>query len=175
MKLTPIVKGLALAGMLSSLAFAAWADTSAKEATEATKKANDALYNQLPFSDNTDFTNAHKGFIAALPPEVIKGEQGNVIWDPGQYAFIKEGEKAPETVNPSLWRQSQLINISGLFEVTDGVYQIRNLDLSNMTIIEGKEGITVVDPLVSAETAKVGMDLYYKNRGKKPVVAVIYT
>lgn len=161
--------------MLSSLAFAAWADTSAKEATEATKKANDALYNQLPFSDNTDFTNAHKGFIAALPPEVIKGEQGNVIWDPGQYAFIKEGEKAPETVNPSLWRQSQLINISGLFEVTDGVYQIRNLDLSNMTIIKGKEGITVVDPLVSAETAKVGMDLYYKNRGKKPVVAVIYT
>ena len=175
MKLTPIVKGLALAGLLNSLAFAASADTSAKEATEATKKANDALYNQLPFSDNTDFTNAHKGFIAALPPEVIKGEQGNVIWDPGQYAFIKEGEKAPETVNPSLWRQSQLINISGLFEVTDGVYQIRNLDLSNMTIIEGKEGVTVVDPLVSAETAKVGMDLYYKNRGKKPVVAVIYT
>ncbi|ECA7966006.1 hydrolase, partial [Salmonella enterica subsp. enterica serovar Sandiego] len=27
-----------------------------------------------------------------------------------------------------LWLQSQLINISGLFEVTDGVYQIRNLD-----------------------------------------------
>ena len=59
--------------------------------------------------------------------------------------------------------------------LTEGVYQIRNLDLSNMTIIEGKEGITIVDPLVSAETAKVGMDLYYKNRDKKPVVAVIYT
>lgn len=55
------------------------------------------------------------------------------------------------------------------------MYQIRNLDLSNMTIMEGKEGITVIDPLVSAETAKVGMDLYYKNRGKRPVVAVIYT
>lgn len=93
---------------------------------------------------------------------MIKGEQGNVIWNPQQYAFIKEGEKSPDTVNPSLWRQSQLINISGLFEVTDGVYQIRNLDLSNMTIIEGKEGITVVDPLVSAETAKAGMDLYFK-------------
>ncbi|PLP18186.1 hypothetical protein CWM92_33625, partial [Klebsiella michiganensis] len=152
-----------------------WAETSPKEAAAATKQANDALYKQLPFSDNTDFTNAHKGFIAALPTEVIKGEQGNVIWNPQQYAFIKEGEKAPDTVNPSLWRQSQLINISGLFEVTEGVYQIRNLDLSNMTIIEGKEGITVVDPLVSAETAKVGMDLYYKNRGNKPVVAVIYT
>ncbi|WP_419776531.1 MBL fold metallo-hydrolase, partial [Leclercia adecarboxylata] len=146
-----------------------------KEAAAATQQANNALFSQLPFSDNTDFTDAHKGFIAALPAEVIKGEQGNVVWDPQQYAFIKEGDKAPDTVNPSLWRQAQLINISGLFEVTDGVYQIRNLDLSNMTIIEGATGVTVVDPLVSAETAKVGMDLYFKNRGQKPVVAVIYT
>lgn len=175
MKLTPIMKSLALAGIISTLPMTSWAETSPKAAAAATKQANDALYKQLPFSDNTDFTNAHKGFIAALPTEVIKGEQGNVIWNPQQYNFVKEGEKAPDTVNPSLWRQSQLINISGLFEVTEGVYQIRNLDLSNMTIIEGKEGITVVDPLVSAETAKVGMDLYYKNRGNKPVVAVIYT
>jgi alkyl sulfatase BDS1-like metallo-beta-lactamase superfamily hydrolase len=167
---------MALAGLLSTFAISSFAESvPPKEATDATKQANEALYNQLPFSDKTDFTDAHKGFIAPLPQEVIKGEQGNVIWNPKQYDFIKEGEKAPDTVNPSLWRQSQLINISGLFEVTDGVYQIRNLDLSNMTIIEGKEGLTVVDPLVSAETAKVGMDLYYKNRGKKPVVAVIYT
>ncbi len=106
---------------------------------------------------------------------MIHDAQGKLVWDPQRYAFIKEGEKAPDSVNPSLWRQAQLINISGLFEITDGVYQIRNLDLSNMTIIEGKEGVTVVDPLVSAETAKVGMDLYFKHRGKKPVVAVIYT
>lgn len=146
-----------------------------KEATAATKQANDALYKQLPFSNKTDFTNAHKGFIAALPDSVIKGEQGNVIWDPAKYAFVKEGDKAPDTVNPSLWRQSQLINISGLFEVTDGIYQVRNLDLSNMTIIEGKDGITIVDPLVSAETAKIGLELYYKHRGNKPIKAVIYT
>lgn len=175
MKLKKIVGYLALAGLLSSSTFSVFAQEAAKDATSATKSANDALYSQLPFSDNTDFTNAHKGFIAPLPTEVIKGEKGNVVWDPQKYAFIKEGDKSPDSVNPSLWRQAQLINISGLFEVTDGVYQIRNLDLSNMTIIEGKEGITVVDPLVSAETAKVGMDLYYKNRGKKPVVAVIYT
>ncbi|MGS6324763.1 hypothetical protein ACVGWC_23870, partial [Enterobacter hormaechei] len=79
---------------------------------------------------------------------------------------------APDTVNPSLWRQSQLINIGGLFKVTDGVYQIRNLDLSNMTIIEGEKGITVIDPLLSAEPAKEALDLYYANRGKKPVVGV---
>lgn len=176
MRLKPVVINMALAGLLSTFAISSFAESvPPKEATDATKQANEALYNQLPFSDKTDFTDAHKGFIAPLPQEVIKGEQGNVIWNPKQYDFIKEGEKAPDTVNPSLWRQSQLINISGLFEVTDGVYQIRNLDLSNMTIIEGKEGLTVVDPLVSAETAKVGMDLYYKNRGKKPVVAVIYT
>lgn len=175
MKLKPLIVCMAFAASLGSITLSHAADDSRKDAAAATKSANDALYNQLPFSDKTDFADAHKGFIAALPQEVIKGEAGNVIWNPQQYAFIKEGEKAPDSVNPSLWRQSQLINISGLFQVTDGVYQIRNLDLSNMTIIEGKEGITVVDPLVSAETAKVGMDLYFKNRGKKPVVAVIYT
>ena len=177
MKLNKLVSYLTLAGVCSTslISLPVLAQEGAKDATAQTKSANDALYGQLPFTDKTDFMNAHKGFIAPLPNELIKGKQGNVVWDPQQYAFIKEGEKAPDTVNPSLWRQSQLINIGGLFQVTDGVYQIRNLDLSNMTIMEGKEGITVIDPLVSAETAKVGMDLYYKNRGKRPVVAVIYT
>ncbi|MEG9611214.1 alkyl sulfatase dimerization domain-containing protein [Citrobacter portucalensis] len=177
MKLNKLVSYLALAGVCSTslISLPVLAQEGAKDATAQTKSANDALYGQLPFTDKTDFMNAHKGFIAPLPSELIKGKQGNVVWDPQQYAFIKEGEKAPDTVNPSLWRQSQLINIGGLFQVTDGVYQIRNLDLSNMTIMEGKEGITVIDPLVSAETAKVGVDLYYKNRGKRPVVAVIYT
>ncbi|WP_368542889.1 alkyl/aryl-sulfatase [Enterobacter soli] len=173
MKLNILVSAMTVAGLLS--ASPAMAQDITKEATASTKAANEALYGQLPFFDKTDFSNAHKGFIAPLPQALIKGEKGNVIWNPQQYAFIKEGQKAPDTVNPSLWRQSQLINIGGLFEITDGVYQIRNLDLSNMTIMEGKEGITVIDPLVSAETAKVGMDLYYKNRGKRPVVAVIYT
>lgn len=145
------------------------------DAAAATKEANDALLKVLPFSDKSDFDNAHKGFIAPLPQELIKGEAGNTIWNPKQYDFIKEGSPAPGTVNPSLWRQSQLINISGLFKVTDGIYQVRNQDLSNMTIIEGKEGITIVDPLVSEETARVALDLYYEHQGKKPVKAVIYT
>ncbi|WP_280951614.1 alkyl sulfatase dimerization domain-containing protein [Ensifer sp. 1H6] len=146
-----------------------------KDATEATKAANGKLLQQLPFSDTTEFEDAKRGLVAPLPSELIKGESGNAIWNPEQYGFIKEGAEAPATVNPSLWRQSQLINMSGLFEVTDGIYQVRNLDLSNMTIIEGTEGITIVDPLVSAETAKVAIDLYFKNRGTKPVKAVIYT
>ena len=175
MKLTLIAKHLALAGVLTSLSLSAFAEVQPQDATATTRQANNALYNKLPFADKTDFENAHKGFIAPLPQNMIKGEQGNVIWNPAKYDFVKEGEKAPDTVNPSLWRQSQLINIGGLFKVTDGVYQIRNLDLSNMTIIEGEKGITVIDPLLSAEPAKEALDLYYANRGKKPVVAVVIT
>lgn len=135
MQLNTIARSLLLAGLLTSFSLPLIAAEAPKEATAATQQANNALYNQLPFSDNTDFTDAHKGFIAPIPQEVIKGEQGNVIWNPQQYSFIKEGNKSPDSVNPSLWRQAQLINISGLFEVTEGVYQIRNLDLSNMTKI----------------------------------------
>ena len=175
MKLNKIAMQLAVAGMLTSLSVPVLANVMPKEATEATVQANNALYQKLPFADRTDFADAHKGFIAPLPQNVIKGEKGNVIWDPAKYAFIKEGEKAPATVNPSLWRQSQLINIGGLYKVTDGVYQIRNLDLSNMTIIEGEKGITVIDPLLSEEPAREGLELYFKNRGKKPVVAVLIT
>lgn len=146
------------------------------DAAAATNKANAALLDYLPFDDTTDFDNAKKGLIAPLPSDVLKTDDGGLIWDPTKYAFIKEGSDAPDTVNPSLWRNAQLINVSGLFEVVkDGIYQVRNQDLSNMTIIEGKEGITIVDPLVSAETAKVALDLYRANRGDKPVKAVIYT
>jgi alkyl sulfatase BDS1-like metallo-beta-lactamase superfamily hydrolase len=152
----------------------AQAQDARKDATSATKAENNKLLKQLPFSDTRDFDNARKGRIASLPQELIKGADGNTIWNPAQYSFISD-KAAPDTVNPSLWRQSQLINMSGLFEVTDGIYQVRNLDLSNMTIIEGKEGITIVDPLVSAETAKVGLELYYSKRGKKTVKNVIYT
>jgi alkyl sulfatase BDS1-like metallo-beta-lactamase superfamily hydrolase len=167
------------AALVAALMFTGVSATSAaespKDATDATKAANDKLYKGLPFADKQAFKDAHKGFIAPLPQAMIKGKAGNLVWNPTQYDFIKEGEKAPGSVNPSLWRQSQLINISGLFEVTDGIYQVRNQDLSNMTIVEGDKGIVVFDPMVSAETAKVGMDLYYKNRGKKDVVAVVYS
>ncbi|EPS5940280.1 alkyl/aryl-sulfatase [Klebsiella quasipneumoniae] len=175
MKLNQIAKNLALAGMLSSLSVTAFAAEQQQDATPATREANQALYRKLPFADKTDFNNAHQGFIAPLPPAMLKGDQGNIIWDPAKYNFVKEGEKAPDTVNPSLWRQSQLLNIGGLFKVTDGVYQIRNLDLSNMTIIEGKTGITIIDPLLSAEPAKEALALYFAHRPKKPVVAVLFT
>lgn len=178
MRLTTLVINLSVFGLVAGAmvdpAFSQTED-SRGDATDATRAANDRLLDELPFSDTSDFDDATRGLIAPLPTDMIEGESGNLIWNPQQYSFITPDAEAPDTVNPSLWRQSQLINISGLFEVTDGIYQVRNQDLSNMTIIEGDEGITVVDPLISAETAKAAMDLYYANRGEKPVVAVIYT
>jgi alkyl sulfatase BDS1-like metallo-beta-lactamase superfamily hydrolase len=173
---TSTLASLSILGVVAGgLAYPAFAQDLRKDATDATKAANARLLDELPFSDTSDFENAKRGLIAPLPSEMIQGQAGNPIWNPEQYSFITEDAAAPDTVNPSLWRQSQLINISGLFEVTDGIYQVRNLDLSNMTIIEGDEGITIVDPLISEETAKVGLDLYYANRGEKAVKAVIYT
>lgn len=151
-------------------------DQGPKDASQATQAANAQLRQALPFSDTTAFQLAHRGFVAPLDTAVIKGAQGNLIWNPNQYAFIAEAAEAPATVNPSLWRQSELITISGLFEVVpDRIYQVRNQDLSNITFIEGQRGITVVDPLISAETAKAALDLYFEHRPQRPVVAVIYT
>jgi len=132
-----------------------FAQETPKDATQSTKAANAKLLEQLPFSDNASFEAAKKGFIAPLPDNgVIKNEKGVPIWDLSKFAFIKEGEPAPDSVNPSLWRQSQLITQGGLFEVVPGIYQVRAADLSNITFIVGNDGIIVMDPLISAETAK---------------------
>lgn len=143
--------------------------------TDATQKANAAVARELPFSNKQDFEDVRKGFIAPLPDNgVIRNEQGQPIWDLGAYDFAK-GKDAPDSVNPSLWRQLQLLSEGGLYEVTPRIYQVRSADLSNITFIEGDSGIIVMDPLISAETAKASLDLYRKHRGNKPVVAVIYT
>ncbi|WP_458685845.1 alkyl/aryl-sulfatase [Nocardia tengchongensis] len=127
----------------------------------------------LPFADRQDFADTDKGFIAKLQPDQVKDAKGNVVWDNESYGFLQGS--CPNSVHPSLWRQSQLVVKQGLYEVVPGIYQIRGLDLSNMTIIEGKTGVIVIDPLISTETAKAGMDLYFANRGQKPVTGMIYT
>lgn len=117
--------------------------------------------------------NADRGFIAKLEPCIIKDHDGRVVWDNDAYNFLSA--PCPETANPKLWRQAQLVAKQGLFKVTNGIYQIRGLDLSNMTIIEGDRGIVVVDPLTSAECAETALNLYYEHLGKKPVSGMIYT
>lgn len=95
------------------------------------------------------------------------------MWDNGACAFLKAD--CPDTANPSLWRQAQLSSQQGLYEVADGVYQVRGLDLSNMTLVEGDRGVIVIDPLISAETAAAALGLYREHRGDRPVTGMIYT
>jgi alkyl sulfatase BDS1-like metallo-beta-lactamase superfamily hydrolase len=162
--------------LTSSLLTTSASSFAVSEVTDSTKKANENVLRELPFSSKQDFEDATRGLIAPLPNNgVIKNDKNETVWDLSLYNFLKNQGPAPATVNPSLWRQSQLLDQAGLFKVVDGLYQIRGADLSNMTIIEGKEGIIVIDPLVSKETAKAALELYYQNRPKKPIKAVIYT
>ena len=150
--------------------------TNPKDASNETKKTNSGIQRELPFQDKQDFEDAQRGFIAPLPDGgVIRGKDGWISWDLSKYAFIEQGSEAPDTVNPSLWRQAQLLMHAGLFKVTDRIYQVRSADLSNITFIEGDSGVIVVDPLITAETAKACLELFYQHRPKKPVVAVIHT
>ncbi|MFC5827679.1 alkyl/aryl-sulfatase [Nonomuraea insulae] len=127
----------------------------------------------LPFHDRSDFDNAERGFVAKLSPAVVSAADGRVVWDGDSFGFL-EGE-CPDTAHPSLWRQGQLCAKQGLYEVTDGIYQVRGLDLSNMTLVEGDTGVIVIDPLISTECAAAALRLYRDHRGERPVTAVIYT
>src|SRR5262249_53319575 len=105
----------------------------------------------LPFADTADFDDARRGLLDRLEPCIVRAADGRVVWDNASYAFL-DGD-APATVNPSLWRQSQLVAMDGLFEVVPGIYQVRGMDLSNVSFIEGETGVVVIDPLISTETA----------------------
>ena len=144
-----------------------------KGPTEITKNFNENLRKSLPFDNNIDFKEVEKGLIDTTEDLIIKGKLLDEIWNLKDYNFLKDDWKS--TVNPSLWRQAQLNLCNGLFEVCESVFQVRSYDISNITIIEGETGIIIIDPLVSEESAKSAMELYYKNRGEKTVKAVIYT
>jgi alkyl sulfatase BDS1-like metallo-beta-lactamase superfamily hydrolase len=128
---------------------------------------------ELPLADTRDFADADRGFIGALEPCVVKAADGRVVWDNDSYAFLSGA--APTSVHPSLWRQSQLCVKQGLYEVVEGIYQVRGLDLSNISFIEGDTGVIVIDPLISTETAAAALALYRAHRGDRAVSAVIYT
>ena len=143
-------------------------------ASEHTTSANRSLLDELPFDDQTDFDNARRGLIADSPNRVIANPDGSAAFNLDAYGFVREAP-APDTVNPSLWRQSQLLAITGLFEVAQGIYQVRNFDLSVMTFIRGETGWIVVDPLVTSAPAAEGLRLVREHVADLPVVAVLST
>jgi alkyl sulfatase BDS1-like metallo-beta-lactamase superfamily hydrolase len=146
--------------------------TTPRDASAAIRAQQGNIRSALPFSDTRDFDDANRGLVVPIEEPVL-AEDGSVLWDNSTYDFL-EGDP-PDTVNPSLWRQSQLAAIDGLFEVVEGIYQVRGMDLSNTSIVEGDEGIIVIDTLLSVETGAAALALYRKHRGDRPVKAVVIT
>ncbi|EIH5002698.1 MBL fold metallo-hydrolase [Shigella boydii] len=138
-RLSRIVIALtAASGMMVNTAYAT---DEAKAATQYTQQINQNYAKSLPFSDRQDFDDAQRGFIAPLLDEgILRDANGKIYYRANDYKFDINAA-APETVNPSLWRQSQINGISGLFKVTDKMYQVRGQDISNVTFVEGEKGI----------------------------------
>lgn len=145
-------------------------DYSSKPASEHTRAFNSSAATPL---DPEDFTRAQRGFIAALEDTKITDAQGQRASDIGRYDFL-QGD-APDTVHPNLWRHAKLNVNHGLFEVTEGVWQVRGYDISNITFIKGETGWVVIDPLTVEHTARAGYELVTQHLGYRPVTAVIYT
>ena len=149
-----------------------------KGATCWTKKVNRDVLNDPVFNwgDDTDFQRAQRGFIACDEPLTITDANGNIAFDMEAYKrFMQPGSPCPESVNPSLWRNGQLNNYSGLFKIADHLYQVRGYDLALMGIIEGDSGYIIIDAMSTIEGTKKSIDLVYRHLGKKPIVAVIIT
>ena len=141
--------------------------------TAATKAANKAITERLPFDEMSDWNDAERGFLSAIEEDAIRNDDGDIVWSIPQFDFLDDD--APDTVNPSLWRQSQLAAKHGLFEVAEGIYQIRGYDLAVMTIVSGETGWIIVDPLTAVETAAAALKLVNETLGERPVSAMIYT
>jgi len=144
-----------------------------KPATAITAQRNHEAAASLPREREDDLADATRGLVAAFEPAIVKDGNGRVAWDMESYGFL-DGD-CPDTAHPGLWRQSRLNRLAGLFEIAPGFYQLRGFDLSNMHVVEGEDGIIVIDPLISAETAAAALAFYRQHRGERHVTGLIYT
>ena len=144
-----------------------------KAATEYTAQANAAVYDELDFSDRQEHEFATRGLIDAPETLELKDEDGKVVWSQEAYAFLDDYEKAPDSANPSLWENTKNNHAYGLFEVTDGIYQVRGYDMANLTVVKGDTGWIIFDTLMSVECSQAAMQLIEKNLGHFPVKAVV--
>ena len=146
---------------------------SAKSASPITAKKN-AAQNNREF-DPIDLERVQRGFIAKRESGLINDAEGRFVYDSDSFEFLRDGRDCPDTVNPHLWRHATLNAHHGLFEVAEGVWQVRGYDISNITFIKGDQGWIVIDPLTSQATARASYELVTKHLGHRPITAVIYT
>ena len=142
-------------------------------ASEATQLAQRRVAEQIAGLPQQDIEEAARGLIARPNESLIAGLDNTPAWNLARYDFIN-GD-APDTVNPSLWRQAGLNNQAGLYEVTEGIYQLRGFDLANMTLIAGDTGWIVVDPLTTAETSRAALAFAHQHLVARPVKAIVFT
>jgi alkyl sulfatase BDS1-like metallo-beta-lactamase superfamily hydrolase len=176
MKIQSIVLLLVAACCFSIIAGAAAGADIRKDATDFTIAANLKANNTPAWNNNEeDFNFSHRGFIATVSPLAIPADIPNITaWNASAFRYFENGSRS-DTINPLLYRQAQLNNINGLFEVRPGIYQVRGFDASVMTIVKTNTGWIVIDPLASVETARAAMNLVNKSLGSRPVKAVIYS
>lgn len=144
-------------------------------ATEQTAQANAAWYDRLDFNDESEKENALRGLIEAPESLVIYDKDGNEVWNVAQYSFANELETAPDTVNPSLWRNTLYNSYAGLFEVCDGIYQVRGYDMANATFIRTDNGWIVFDVLMCEQDMAEAKALMEKHFGELNIKAVLYS
>ena len=147
----------------------------ANDATSFTREANASWYKKLDFSDESEKENALRGLIEAPKALIIRGEDGHVVWNAADYDFMKEFAKAPDTANPSLWRNTLFNSYAGLFEVCKGIYQVRGYDMANVTFIQTKHGWLVFDVLMCQEDMEEAKALMEKHFGPLNIIAVLYS
>ena len=123
--------------------------------------------------DRKDFEFAERGYIATRRDPKIMRSDGRVAYDLSSYAFL-DG-KAPDSANPSLWRQAQILTKHGLFKVHERIWQVRGFDVSTVSFIDAGTGWIVVDPLTTVEVARAALELVTEHVANKPVLAVIYS
>ncbi len=148
----------------------------AKPATEITKAVNAKYLKTCPFQDNSDLADVRRGLIAEARDLVIKNDKGEIIWDMKSfYDMVDANPDCPDTVNPSYWRHECRQTVAGLFEVTDGIWQVRGFDIANLTLVSSDHGYIIIDVLGAPETAKAALDFAFKHIPKKPITGIIIT
>jgi alkyl sulfatase BDS1-like metallo-beta-lactamase superfamily hydrolase len=146
-------------------------DSQGKPPSEHTLKIIREARKSFPFDDTRDYDEASKGFIAPLNEMVIPADAGGTAWDIERYEWLNE-DRDFDSIHPSMQRQSELNQKTGLFEINPGIYQVRGLDLANITFVRGKTGWIVFDPLTSLEPARAGLELINEKVERLPVTAV---
>lgn len=163
----------AFLGLISTTALSQTPDVSAKPASAATIAAQAKERVALPKDNGKDAAFAAQGFVATRVDPIIRNKDGRPVWNLAAYDWMK-GD-APATVNPSLWRHMSILRKNGLFKLSEGMWQVRGFDVSNMTVIAGKSGWILIDPLTNRETSAAALELVNQQLGVRPIVAVIYT